>query len=576
MTSGLLEAAGSLPGRVVSPRLSSYDFAAPAFRVYVDGQEMRRDLYQHVVHIEYEQTIDMASLLEIRLENVDLKFTDDPIMAPGAEVEVWLGYWTGMVEQLTFVGRAEIVRHIPVFGEGAQYVTIKGYDRSWRMAQEETEITQGRQPSRREGRSGGRRRIGTLGTIVAETLLKYGIEPMLLLPPKLVAKPLAFDQPKGMSDWDLVRCLANIHDAEFWVRWIPDRVTAVSVGPPEIVRETELDALNNAQKTFEPIGHDTGTDDRLPPTQYMKAAAPGRWVGTFRTIPEQQMPSLGPVVTTPWPQRPSFRFVWGEPDSIVERLNLEWGMPQVVTEIEVMFYDTTISEWRTLSVSEDAARRKPLIVTEKHIYGGAKAPYLKLLEQHKQENKITRYKNRMAPKGSTKIPVYVPTEQDLKALPQSAADGYYTKADLKPVLRTIRKRDALKGLLEEGGPAGTLERASLDGSEITEVIPLKVAANGHSIIVVPDRKFRSVEDAIEWASREFLRLQNSFVTLEGVMMGLGEVQAGDVHRFEGIGKRYSGDYYLARVQHRFHADGYRIDFGARKVLKPGTPLERRA
>ena len=96
---------------------------------------------------------------------------------------------------------------------------------------------------------------------------------------------------------------------------------------------------------------------------------------------------------------------------------------------------------------------------------------------------------------------------------------------------------------------------------------VKIAANGHSVVVLT-RPFRDQAEAAAYVKGWIERHKDAFVVARGTIPGIETIRAGQVHRFEGVGVRYSGDYYLSTVRHKWTpGDGYLCEFAARKVIQ---------
>lgn len=108
---------------------------APEVRLRVDGQDVPLEAEADVIEVSVLQDVSAPGMFAVRLLNWDLgklQFTwsDDPLFAEGAEVEVLLGY-AGDLEPV-FVG--EVTGLEPEFRAGeTPTVTIRGYDRGHRL-----------------------------------------------------------------------------------------------------------------------------------------------------------------------------------------------------------------------------------------------------------------------------------------------------------------------------------------------------------------------------------------------------------------------------------------------------------
>ena len=61
-----------------------------------------------------------------------------------------------------------------------------------------------------------------------------------------------------------------------------------------------------------------------------------------------------------------------------------------------------------------------------------------------------------------------------------------------------------------------------------------------------------------------------FVTATGRLAGLPELGPGDNLEIYGLGRRFSGTYFVKRVEHTLSASGFFTQFTARRVYDGGT------
>jgi phage protein D len=108
---------------------------APEVRLRVDGQDVPLEAEADVIEVSVLQDVSAPGMFAVRLLNWDLdklRFTwsDDPLFAEGAEVEVLMGY-AGDLEPV-FVG--EVTGLEPEFrADESPTVTVRGYDRGHRL-----------------------------------------------------------------------------------------------------------------------------------------------------------------------------------------------------------------------------------------------------------------------------------------------------------------------------------------------------------------------------------------------------------------------------------------------------------
>jgi phage protein D/phage baseplate assembly protein gpV len=106
-------------------------FFAPALEVKVQGLTLSANVTQALIELEYENNLDTADMVTLKLNNADLSLTDSALFDVGKTVEVHLGY---RGEDLQPMMLGEITAIHPVFpANGAPTVAITAYDKSHRM-----------------------------------------------------------------------------------------------------------------------------------------------------------------------------------------------------------------------------------------------------------------------------------------------------------------------------------------------------------------------------------------------------------------------------------------------------------
>ena len=104
--------------------------------------------------------------------------------------------------------------------------------------------------------------------------------------------------------------------------------------------------------------------------------------------------------------------------------------------------------------------------------------------------------------------------------------------------------------------------------ELKSATAFRIAAEGICVEVVPERQFKSPEEAQAFAERWLQARKDNFITGRGKTIGLELMRAGDVHALKGIGTQLSGDWEFSTVTHQFSNDnGYRCEFFAHKVVE---------
>jgi phage protein D len=103
------------------------------------------------------------------------------------------------------------------------------------------------------------------------------------------------------------------------------------------------------------------------------------------------------------------------------------------------------------------------------------------------------------------------------------------------------------------------------GGKTTGPSALQASLGNAAANTVIDRPVLSQAEADQIAQAQLQRRALSYITGEGVTVGRTDLRAGTVVGIEGIGRRFSGLYYLPSVEHTYSARvGYRTHFTVRR------------
>jgi phage protein D len=151
-----------------------------------------------------------------------------------------------------------------------------------------------------------------------------------------------------------------------------------------------------------------------------------------------------------------------------------------------------------------------------------------------------------------------------KIVKQPGADPRY-RAGATPGTTQTPRRQTRKGRK----PVKVAKRQrDLINEEITNVERLRLASGGHSIDVIPMRRFKDAADAVEFSKRWIQKRREHFIILKGETVGIETMRARQIHEIKGLGKRLSGKYYFTSVRHKLGGGAqYRCEFQAHKVLE---------
>lgn len=145
-----------------------------------------------------------------------------------------------------------------------------------------------------------------------------------------------------------------------------------------------------------------------------------------------------------------------------------------------------------------------------------------------------------------------------------------SKVELRVAIRDpARGVNFIEVITEDEESPDIKSKAKADRAEKIEgPIPsgaaVKIFFGEFSLEVVTDKTFINAEDARLWAQQWFRRRKENFVIGGGTLIGMETLRARQVHSLSGLGTAFNGDYYFARVSHRFAGENYRTEFTARK------------
>lgn len=88
--------------------------------------------------------------------------------------------------------------------------------------------------------------------------------------------------------------------------------------------------------------------------------------------------------------------------------------------------------------------------------------------------------------------------------------------------------------------------------------------------VVVDAPVTSADEAKKLAITLLRERAYEFITGTGQVIGLPDLRPGNNVELNGLGKRFSGRYYVKKVEHSLGSSGYQTQFDVRKVFDGGT------
>jgi phage protein D len=114
-----------------------------------------------------------------------------------------------------------------------------------------------------------------------------------------------------------------------------------------------------------------------------------------------------------------------------------------------------------------------------------------------------------------------------------------------PITYTARPSDLL-GVGQGGGGSSGPEMAA------------KRLSNKQDIVV--DQPVTSVQEARDLALSRLRERSYEYLTGSGQVIGLPDLRPGDNVELQGLGRRFSGEFYVTKVEHAIGSNGYTTNF----------------
>ena len=143
----------------------------------------------------------------------------------------------------------------------------------------------------------------------------------------------------------------------------------------------------------------------------------------------------------------------------------------------------------------------------------------------------------------------------LEFFPRLSSSGQAT--EVKVQSWSVKDKTAVLGDSKAGDEVSKMGGSS-SGAEIAQ------KAFGDAVDVVSDQPVGAQPEADQIAKALFNQQILELITGEGVCAGDPDFRAGTVVQIEGVGRRFSGRYYVTSAVHRFSTDGYVTEFVARR------------
>jgi phage protein D len=126
---------------------------------------------------------------------------------------------------------------------------------------------------------------------------------------------------------------------------------------------------------------------------------------------------------------------------------------------------------------------------------------------------------------------------------------------------------ATKSVIEGSAGPDDLPGAKKNGDSGPQVVASKL---GNKQDVVLDALVTSQQEARALALQLLRERAYDFITGSGDVIGLADLRPGDNIDLAGLGTRFTGTYYVKKVEHAFGANGYTTHFEVRRVYDGGV------
>jgi phage protein D len=118
------------------------------------------------------------------------------------------------------------------------------------------------------------------------------------------------------------------------------------------------------------------------------------------------------------------------------------------------------------------------------------------------------------------------------------------------------------------GPDDLPKSSGGGGGESGPEIAAKRLGDKQDVIV--DQPVSTIEEARELAMSRMRERAYDYLTGSGQVIGLPDLRPGDNVELLGLGKRFSGSYYVTKVEHSLGGSGYLTQFDVRRTFDGGT------
>ena len=130
-----------------------------------------------------------------------------------------------------------------------------------------------------------------------------------------------------------------------------------------------------------------------------------------------------------------------------------------------------------------------------------------------------------------------------------------------------QKKQFKKGYFSEYWNADEITEDPDDSDQEVSMTKFRLAVGGYAVDVLT-KPFKDQKTAKQYLARWFNERKNSFISAKVRLPGVETLNVGQKHQLAGIGRRFTGTYFISDVFHSFDENGFVTEFQARKVVEP--------
>jgi len=190
---------------------------APNYTLEVSGQPVPDDVLDYIKSVKFEDSRDMANLIQIQLANPMFRFTDSKLFAEGNSIQLWLGFGSSW----KFMDECTITKWLPRFPQtGLPTMVVKAYGYEFVFMRR---ISKGEQFKKH-----------TASEVVNAILARNEYAPYKISGDVTETDAKKnFVIKKGESDWKALKKMARMNGFDLYVDADPGGVKTLYFGPPK-------------------------------------------------------------------------------------------------------------------------------------------------------------------------------------------------------------------------------------------------------------------------------------------------------------------------------------------------------